>query len=212
MKTISENNGSCNHNLGPNRTRRTGIKIDFTLIILKSNARGMQYGMGSYLRELTCSLHQYRNVRIILVHYNNKEAREFSVMKKSVFQIEVIIPATINSHLNWLEYDMKYSSAVLNLLDSIIPTDSKVVFLVNYISEYYLVKRIKERYTHPIVSVAHSAQWQLFFNVNRKKFEAIGTEALVKKPEINILQEKRNLPNFRYDYFSNKLLRRVCRV
>jgi len=82
------------------------------------------------------------------------------------------------------------SSAVLNLLDSIIPTDSKVVFLVNYISEYYLVKRIKERYTHPIVSVAHSAQWQLFFNGNRKKFEAIGTEALVKKPEINILQEK----------------------
>jgi len=73
----------------------------------------MQYGMGSYLRELTCSLHQYRNVRIILVHYNNKEAREFSVMKKSVFQIEVIIPATINSHLNWLEYDMKYSSAIV---------------------------------------------------------------------------------------------------
>ncbi|MBE0674328.1 MAG: glycosyltransferase [Bacteroidales bacterium] len=161
-----------------------------TLVIFKSNARGMQYGMGSYLRELTNALLQYSNVKIIQVHYNNSSFREFSIERKSVNHTEINIPASIWKLSTGLSYDEKYSASVINMLSTVIPTEENVVFIVNYITEYQIIKRIREIYSYPIISVVHSAQWQLFFNGNRKRFEAIGTDALVEKPEINFLQEK----------------------
>ena len=50
-----------------------------TLFIFKSSSRGMQYGIGTYINELTGSLQKNTELMIYLVSYKNSSVKEFTV-------------------------------------------------------------------------------------------------------------------------------------
>ncbi len=140
-----------------------------TLFIFKSNSRGMQYGIGTYIKELTDTLLKAQDIKVFIVSYNNHECRELSVKAISDRLIKIFIPSpSIHSPQN-NSFEQKYASTVIRLLSDYIPQNDNVVFQMNYIDDLAIAKGLKEKYDYPVISIVHFAQWQQIFEGNRKK-------------------------------------------
>ena len=150
----------------------------------------MQYGIGTYIRELTNALLTYTNIKLFVVTYNCSDCNEFSVetISSRFFKISIPSPKISTSQNNQL-YE-KYGSVVVKLLSEVIPKDDEVVFQMNYIDDLPIIKKLKEIYTYPIVSLVHFAQWQQIFNGNRKKLNGINIDNPSDNIEFTLCREK----------------------
>ena len=54
-----------------------------SLFIFRSNARGMQYGIGTYLHELIEALLKYSDLEIFLVSYKTADIKELSIQNNN---------------------------------------------------------------------------------------------------------------------------------
>jgi glycosyltransferase involved in cell wall biosynthesis len=161
-----------------------------SLFIFKSNARGMQYGIGTYIRELTNALLAYTNIKLYVVTYNCSEFKEFSIETISArfFKINIPSPKVTTSQNN--KFYERYGSVAVKLLSEIIPKYGEVVFQMNYIDDLPIIKKLKEAYTHPIVSMVHFAQWQQIFNGNRQKLNGLNIDNPSDNIEFTLCREK----------------------
>ncbi|OFY67378.1 MAG: hypothetical protein A2V64_11795 [Bacteroidetes bacterium RBG_13_43_22] len=163
-----------------------------TLFIFKSHARGMQYGLGTYLKELTESLLKLHDIVLFVVAYHNQNYKEFSIKEVSPRYKEVFIPSPVFrvSQNNTFDFrvsqnntfDKKYASVVVKLLSGLIPVKGKVIFQMNYIDDLPIVIELKKYYKYPVISVVQFAMWQQLFEGNRKKITGLN----IDKPSDNI--------------------------
>lgn len=161
-----------------------------TLFIFKSGARGMQYGIGTYIRELTNSLLKIGGIKIFLVSYHNTDCKEFSVKTKSDRFSEICIPSpSLHTSQNNL-YDRKYASAAVRLLSDFIPQDKDVIFQINYLDDISIASILKEKYKNPVISIVHFAQWQQLFDGNRKKLNELNIDHPSNNIEFTLSKEK----------------------
>ena len=160
-----------------------------TLFIFKSSSRGMQYGIGTYINELTCSLQRNHDLMICLVSYNNSSVKEFTVNEISGRFIRIDIPSPALKTSQVKDSDRKYAAAVVKLLSSFIP-DSDVIFQLNYIDDLQIGRLLKEKYNHPIISVVHFAQYQQLFNANKNKLDGLNIDNPSDNIEFTLFTEK----------------------
>lgn len=153
-----------------------------TLFIFKSHARGMQYGLGTYLNELTESLLKISGIIIYVVAYHNQNYKEFSIKKISQGYTEVFIPSPLSKATQNNAFDNKYASVCVRLLSGLIPQKGKVIFQMNYIDDLPIAIELKKHYNYPVISVVHAAMWQQLFEGNRKKLTGLN----IDKPSDNI--------------------------
>jgi len=161
-----------------------------SVFIFKSNARGMQYGMGTYIRELTEALLVHTDFKIYIVTYHCGECKEFTIetISPRYFKINIPSPRQPSSQNNL--YDKRYASTVVNLLYDVIPKNEEVVFQINYIDGLPIIKKLKEEYTHPVISVVHFAQWQELFNGNKQKLQGLNIDTPSNNIEYTLSIEK----------------------
>lgn len=160
------------------------------LFIFKSNSRGMQYGIGTYIRELTDALLKYTDINLFLVNYKNNECNEFSIETISSRYFRINIPAPLHSSVQNNLYEKRYASSVVNLLSDLIPKKGKVIFQMNYIDDLPIIKKLKETYTHPVISVVHFAQWQQIFLSNKQKLRGLNIDVPSNNIEFTLAREK----------------------
>jgi glycosyltransferase involved in cell wall biosynthesis len=153
-----------------------------TLFIFRSNARGMQYGIGTYIHELTQALLKYPDINIYLISYNCTDVKEFSVKEISGGFYEISIPGTLFHTTQNSRFEKKYAALVVRLVSDLIPKKGQVIFQFNYIDDLPVIHKIKECYDYPLISIVHFAQWQQIFEGNKRKF----TELNIDKPTNNI--------------------------
>ncbi len=140
-----------------------------SLFIFTSNIRGMNYGIGTYVSELTSGLLKYPDIRIYHVTYNSNHVREFAIHCSKNKVVSIHIPGPKNPIITESQI-LKYSARVVDFLAEIFEKTFNVVIQVNYPSSLSIVKEIKKRYKFPILSVIHSANWQFLTIGNKKKF------------------------------------------
>lgn len=142
----------------------------------------MQYGMGTYIRELTEALLENTDIILYVVTYRDSEFKEFTIETISSRYFKIQIPAPkITSPQNNL-FEKRYSSTVVKMLSGVIPKKGDIVFQMNYIDDLPIIIKLKEEYDHPVITVIHFAQWQQLFNGNRQKISGLN----INKPENNI--------------------------
>jgi len=156
-----------------------------SVFIFKSNARGMQYGIGTYIKELSEALISHTDVNVYIINYHSAECKEYTIEKVSPKYTKISLPtprssSAIQKDLNL--YEKRYASSIVNLLSNLISKNGKVIFQINYIDGLPLIKKLKERYSHPVISVVHFAQWQELFNGNKIKLRGLN----IDKPSNNI--------------------------
>ena len=161
-----------------------------TLFIFKSNSRGMQYGIGTYIRELTEALLKYADINLFLVSYKNSEVKEFSIETISSRHSKITIPAPRYSSRQNTLFEKRYASVVIKLLLGVIPDNGEVVFQMNYIDDLPIIERLKETYTYPVISVVHFAQWQQIFLANKQKLKGLNIDNPSNNIEFTLSRER----------------------
>ncbi len=162
-----------------------------SLFIFKSNSRGMRYGIGTYIRELTRALLEYTDLSIFLVSYMNREVKEFFLETVSPGYSKIMIPAPRHSSVQNSLFEKRYAITVVNLLSDLIPDNGEVVFQMNYIGDLPIIEKLKEIYTHPVISVVHFAQWQQIFVANKQKLKGLNIEDPSNDIESTLSREKK---------------------
>lgn len=161
-----------------------------SLFIFKSNARGMQYGIGTYIRELTEALLLHTNVKFYIVTYRNNECKEFSIETISSRYFIINIPSPVQSSPQNNLYEKRYASAVVRLLSDFIPQNGNVIFQINYLDDLSIAIKLKEKYRYPLISIVHFAQWQQLFDGNRKKLSRLNIDQPSNNIEFTLSKEK----------------------
>jgi glycosyltransferase involved in cell wall biosynthesis len=161
-----------------------------SLFIFKSNARGMQYGIGTYIRELSEALLVHTDIKLFIVTYQNNECNEFSIetISSSYFKINIPSPAQQSPQNNL--YDKRYASTVVRLLSDFIPQNGNVIFQINYLDDLSIAIKLKEKYKYPLISIVHFAQWQQLFDGNRKKLNGLNIDQPTNNIEFTLSKEK----------------------
>jgi glycosyltransferase len=168
-------------------------KIDnemISLFIFKSNARGMQYGIGTYISELTQSLLAFPDINIFIISYKSNVCKEFSVNSQSERLSEVIIPNTLFPFTQSNRAEWRYASSVVKLLCDIVPETGEVVFQINYIDDLPIAEKLKEYFKVPVISIVHFAQWQQIFDGNRRKLARLNIEKPTNNIEFTLSRER----------------------
>lgn len=145
----------------------------FSLAILKSDIRGMNYGLGTYITQLTLTLLKYSDIRIYLINYCSDKYKDLTIVKSNnnrLINIHIPLPKLFNNSEKNIQ---KHSSRVIDILSGILKEERNIVFQVNYPSILPLVKEIKRRFPHPVISVIHSAAWQFITFGNKHKLTRI---------------------------------------
>lgn len=151
----------------------------------------MQYGLGTYLSELTESLQAISDLFIFIVSYHNKENKELTLVKKSSRCTEIAIP-TPSIQMNYNKTnDKKYAATVVGLLSKYIPLEADVIFQLNFIDDLPIASALKEHYNYPVISVVQFAQWQQLFEGNRQKIVGLNIDEPSNNNEFTFHQEKK---------------------
>ena len=161
-----------------------------TLFIFRSNARGMQYGIGTYLHELTEALLSYPNIKIVLVSYKSSDVKEISILKTTDRCVEIKIPQPLIPIKQNSAFENKYASAVSKLLFKIIPLDEQVIFQFNYIDDLPILLKIKECIGFPVLSVVHFAQFQQIFEGKIMKITGLNLDKPADNIEFTLSRER----------------------
>lgn len=146
--------------------------------------------MGTYVRELSNALLNYTDISIYLISYSNSDYREFSIETISERYHKVNIPLPNQPFPRSNKFEERYASVVVNLLSEVIPENEDIIFQMNYIDDLPIVKKIKERYQYPVISIVHFAQWQQLFNGNRQKLKALNIDNPTNNIEYTLNREK----------------------
>lgn len=125
--------------------------------------------MGTYVKNLTIGLLNTKEVIIFIVNYHSENYKEYTVETKSKKLVQIFIPSPKVIDIE-LKDEAKYVSKVVDLITYQINSSKSVVFLVNSPFSLPLVRQLKTKFNIPIISVVHSAIWQIVFNGNKKKF------------------------------------------
>jgi len=150
----------------------------------------MQYGIGTYIRELTRSLLAIPGINICIISYKSNDCKEFSIRTGADRIIEATIPSPFYQSAQNNSFEKKYASAVVRLLSDYIPKNGNVIFHINYIDDLPIAVKLKECLNFPVISIVHFAQWQQIFEGNRKKLADLNIDKPSNNIEFTLSQER----------------------
>lgn len=162
-----------------------------SLFIFRSNIKGMQYGIGTYIHELTQALMRFPEIKIYIVSYKNHECKEFSMRILNNRISEIMIPSLLFIPKQIDSFEKKYASIIVRFLHNLIPKNGKVIFQMNHLDDLPIIIKLKELYKYPVISVIHFAQWQIYFYGNKQKLKGLQIDQPSHSFEFPLFFEKR---------------------
>jgi glycosyltransferase len=135
------------------------------------NARSSQYGIGTYLKELTKYLKYYNKFKFNFIYLEASNYKEISLIEQNGINC-LYIPPPIESiaNNNFSANKQLYSTRIANMLIKYISIKERIIFHFNLSADIFLAKELKLLFNCKIVYVVHSFQWYFDFNGNLKKF------------------------------------------
>jgi len=150
----------------------------------------MQYGIGTYIHELTRALLQFPDINIFLVSYRIIDSNEFAIREISGRFCEINIPETLFPVVQNNNFDKKYAASVVRLISDKIPRNGQIILQFNYIDDLPIIMKLKEGLDFPVISIVHFAQWQQLFNGNRRKIRGLNIDEPSNNIEFTLSQER----------------------
>jgi len=140
-----------------------------SLYIFKSNVKGIRYGIGTYINQLTKSLYDY-NFKIFIVSYFSDKNKEFSVIPITPSHTEIIIPTPAKFEMDDNNINLTiYANRIVDILTDYIDKNSISIFIFNYSSSIFIARQVKARLSAQVISIVHFAEWQYPFMGNKQK-------------------------------------------
>ncbi len=164
---------------------------DIKIYIFNSASRAAQYGIGTYINQLTSCLNRgHLNFEVIYLH---GEGREVSVSEEKNYR-QITIPNVAYRSARESAY---YYRNVSYLLDEYIPRDKKTeyIFHLNFMSNPQFISCLKKRYKCKIILVSHYTNWSFSLLGDERKLLSIVNQS----PRKRTLEDKQIYKNIQAD-------------
>ncbi|MFW5879562.1 MAG: TIGR04157 family glycosyltransferase, partial [bacterium] len=150
---------------------------DIPIYIFKRKSRASEYGIGTYIKELTIGLKD-RDINITIVHLE-AEKQEFTI--KNVDDIpNWYIPLSKHAQPHSPDYDKLYRTVVHFMRLHIKNTD-KIIFHLNSLLDYGLAQYLRKAFVCKILLVVHYMDWSFALKGDLSRMRD-----LLAEPEGNI--------------------------
>lgn len=157
--------------------------------VFKSAHTSNNFGVGTYLRQLTKALLPHKDISLFLVNLYSNKFEEFTVEKPGENHTEVHIPIPL-LYLSEETSKSRYARRVVFFIKGLIADSKNIVFHTNGASSiYHVVKELKSNFSFPIVSIVHFATWQFKYNGSKAKYLTDLYENRIK--DLDILRERK---------------------
>lgn len=124
-------------------------------IILASKDRGINYGVGTFIKQLSRGLIQRENINVFLLEMGITNSKYFNIRKQERLTVfEVPIPEN-KTGINTRKNQEKLSRSIVKVVSQYIPPGSKNVIHMNYLFQYFIATRLKEMLTGKIIFTQH---------------------------------------------------------
>lgn len=151
------------------------------IYIFNSASRAANYGIGTYIDQLTTCLNK-TDISFDIIYLNGTGKEVTSTDKKGYRQIS--IPAANYKSKKEMEY---YHRNVVYLLDEYIvqEKDTECIFHLNFMTNPYFVSCLKKRYKCKIVLVCHYTNWSFSLLGDEKRLLSIVKDKKQRKIPAN---------------------------
>lgn len=148
--------------------------------LFNNASRAAQYGIGTYLNQLSHGLKEEASVNIIAINSEEEEVK--STEEEGIRTIH--IPEI--SYKNAPENFQRYYRNLVYLLKTFIGENEEAIFVLNYLYMTPLVKLLHEHFPNAkVVAVVHYLNWCFALNGNVSKFhQLLGSKHRDKKEEV----------------------------
>lgn len=112
------------------------------IYVYNENSRASEYGIGTYISQIICMLKDLSDTKLIIVE-SRSECEEFEVLQEDGY-CKYTIPCA-NVFRN--SFENNYYRNIGYLILSVLPDSScnEILFLFNYVQEYYILKVVKDK-------------------------------------------------------------------
>lgn len=162
-----------------------------TIVIFQSNVRGMQYGIGTYIKNLSHEI-AARGERVIIVKYHCKNIKGIEKETLTDNLSEIRIPSPTSYRLTQDKFDRRYAECIITAIEPTISKCSNVLFHVNSVDAYKLVDLLKELYpARPVVITSHFSRSQIHYDGNELEAKKARQDKSINKEFYDLVEKEK---------------------
>ncbi len=171
-------------------------------IIISSKNRGTDYGVGTFIKQLSHGLAQFSDIKIYVLEIGTSASNEFNVTVKS--KITYLEFPSIHKNLNTLTYQRRFARSIVRVTTPFLKKGQPNIVHLNYVFQYFIGEEFKKSIDCYLVFTQHlflqqSAGVQALFDIESQTYSLVdriitvtkhGKEHLINKQ----VDEKKIIP------------------
>jgi glycosyltransferase involved in cell wall biosynthesis len=124
-------------------------------IILKSKDRGIDYGVGTFIKQLSKELEKQKTISVFILEIGLTKSQTFSIKHEDGITIIGIPIAENNSETDTIKNQEKRSCNIARVVSQYIPPGNKNIIHMNYLFQYFVANALKEMVSGKILFTQH---------------------------------------------------------
>ena len=124
-------------------------------IILVSKDRGMDYGVGTFIKQLSKELEKQKTISVFILEIGLTKSQTFSIKHEDGITIIGIPIAENNSETDTIKNQEKRSRNIARVVSQYIPPGNKNIIHMNYLFQYFVANALKEMVSGKILFTQH---------------------------------------------------------
>jgi glycosyltransferase involved in cell wall biosynthesis len=164
-------------------------------IIVKSSGRGVEYGVGTFAKNMLQGLSAYPGFDIFVVEIGSNGTEDFYTENKEGVTYFHFSKAWHLAAQDTVSNLSKHAKSILRVLQPYVPTDRETVVHLNFITQYFLGLEFKSAYNATIIFTQHvfseAFDSSLFsFDLEREMYEMVDHLVTVTEHGKKLLNER----------------------
>lgn len=124
-------------------------------IILKSKNRGTDYGVGTFITQLSNGLANRENIKVYILEFGDPLNKSFSLIQKNGVTV-IKIPLPYNTkEASTKSYQEKFSRNISRIISQYIPQENQNIIHMNFVIQIFTASSLKKLLNGKIIFTQH---------------------------------------------------------
>lgn len=124
-------------------------------IILASKDRGIDYGVGTFIKQLSRELVKYKYVNVFILEIGLTQNQTFSIKQSNEVTIMEVPVAENHTRTDTKKKQEKLSLNIARVVSPYLPTGNENVIHMNYLFQYFVANALKKEISGKIIFTQH---------------------------------------------------------
>ncbi|MGM0407451.1 MAG: glycosyltransferase family 4 protein [Bacteroidota bacterium] len=124
-------------------------------IILVSEGRGMDYGVGTFIKQLSRELAKHKHISVFILEIGFTQNHTFSIKQQDGIVIMEVPVAEKQTGTDAKKNQEKRSSNIARVVSQYIPSGNKNIIHMNYLFQYFVANALKKEISGKIIFTQH---------------------------------------------------------